>query len=170
MCPGRPAGVSTKGSFVSDSISPLRKKEKEKAKQSNARLWLGLSLGLTALITAWAFSMPFRSGGLSFTDKEDVVSVSSQGHGGARADTPVPFDDADSFRAAALAMDAEYMRTRREKERLREVPGKVEVRRRWEQHVDRVRDQVKRLGKPEEGTLEWQERQELIESLEDAPL
>lgn len=115
---------------------------------------------------AWAFTLPFRSDTLSFADSDATENVFSEpGH-----EAINPVSSAEEFRAAAIALDEEFMRQVRERSAPKRVPGATEARAHWNRHVDSVKRELTRLGDPEKGTLEWEERQELIESLEDAPL
>ncbi len=140
-----------------------------RGKKPNSRIWLLYSLVLTVLIMGWAFSLPFRSGGLSYVHSKDKTpgQETESDQDGIR---PVQTESrADEFVAAAIAMDEAYMRQRRERSRLKQVPGRAEVKARWNQRQQWVMKQVEAIGSPEKGTIEWQEQQELLTSLEDSP-
>ena len=149
--------------FVSETSKPVQKQ----ASKSKSRIWFMASVVLSLGIIAWSFTLPFRAGGSLRMDsgKRTGGSISVGGEGSSDFSS-----DAKEFRAAAIAMDQEFMRARREKSRLKTVPGRTEVRRAWNRRVERVRREVKGLGNPEQGTVQWQERQELISLLDDAPL
>lgn len=139
----------------------------EKGKQSNSRVWLLLSIMLSGIIMVWAFSLPFRGDNASFVDLEKgSLEMTGDLADGSPVSSAVT---ADEFRRSAIALDEEFMRRVREKNLVHRVPGKKEVRRHWNRHVVSVKSQLKQLGEPEKGTLQWQERQELLESLKDGP-
>ena len=148
---------------MSETSTPVA----ERRPKSKTRIWFFLSVVVSLGIFAWGFSLPFRSGGSLRLDsgKRTAGAASMVGE-----DISDLSSDAAEFRAAAIALDREFMRARREKTRLQEVPGKVEVKRAWNRRLERARRQVKEIGEAKEGTLQWQERQELIKSLEDGPL
>ncbi|MCG8650980.1 MAG: hypothetical protein MI861_14165 [Pirellulales bacterium] len=118
----------------------------------------------------WAFSLPFRSDALSL----GYSGGDADSGDGAEGVLPAQQRDrtrteAEEFRAAAIALDEEFMRQRQERLRKNEVPGKKQVKQHWHQHVKRVQRQLRQIGNPRRGSMEWQEKQELFKSLDDAP-
>ncbi len=133
------------------------------------KVWITLSFLLTALILGWAFSMPLRSGGLSYAaSQDDPPQPPANSASGGQAQQHW-ISDADEFRAAAIALDEEFLRARRLRTKTAPVPGKTEVKQRWDKHVDLVNRQLKQIGSPQKGSVTWQEKQDLIESLKDKP-
>lgn len=133
----------------------------------SSTFWIGLSFLLSTVLLVWSFTLPFRqSDGLihALGDAEDLVPVSA---------TEVVHHrqlQADEFLKAAKALDAELMHLVQEKNRTEEKPGIVQSRRNWDRHVESVERQLKQLGKPEKGTLEWRYQQELLEATDDGPM
>lgn len=137
-------------------------------RKRNSKIWMIVSLLLSVLILGWAFSLPFRSSSLSFVDShgDDVSSVVDRS--GQRS--VERSQDAEEFRAAAIAMEQDFMRELRERNALKKVPGKKEVMLHWNKHVELVKKQIAELGHPEKDTMEWHDKQVLIKSLQDGPL
>ena len=146
------------------------KKQPTPAETRKARIWLALSCLLTIVIMVWAFSLPFRSDALTFAEQSDgEESTTGSAGGGLFHDEEAKFR-ADQFRAAAIALDQEFMQRRREKNQPRNLPGKEQVNQYWDGHVQHVQRELQQIGEPQRGSLEWQEQQELLKSLDDAPL
>lgn len=141
-------------------------RQPRQAARRGSRIWVFLSIVLSLAIMGWAFTLPFRNGRemLVSSDDRDTVASTEGGESDPRTLS------AEAYRAAALEMEEKFMKARRERTRLKVVPGRAEVRQRWQRRVERVRSHVRELGDPPEGTLEWHEKNELIESLSDAPL
>jgi len=131
----------------------------------SSTLWIGLSFVLSTAILVWSFTLPFRQKDPLFDSKKDadgeVLDATEIKH---RQQM-----QANEFRDAALALDAELMQAVREKSRTEEKPDIRHARQKWNRHVESVHRQLKSIGKVERGTLEWRYQQELLKSLEDAP-
>ena len=139
----------------------------KRASKPKSRVWFIASIVLSLSIMGWSFTLPFRAGGSLQLDSGKLNGGTVAVGGG---DASGFTSSAKEFRASAIALDREFMRARAEKTRLKTVPGRTEVKQAWNRRAEMVRRQVKELGKPEKGTVQWQERQELIKMLDDAPL
>ena len=144
-------------------------REYQKQKRSKgSKLWITLSFTLSTLILGWAFSLPFQSHGDVLSTLETRATAAGF-HGSAKIRQRR--SNVEEFREAAIALDAEFMRSirqRRESE-ARPLSGIEESRHRWERHVASVRRQLEMLRNAERGSVEWEHRQSLLKSLEDAP-
>ena len=78
---------------------------------------------------------------------------------------------ASYYREAAIAADQDFMRSVREKTRksVQKRRGIDHARKRWDSHVRLVRQQAHALREAPEGSIEWKYRQELLDSVDDAP-
>ncbi len=156
---------------MSEKKTESTEQKAEARKANNGRLWLMISFVFSGIIMTWALSLPFRSKALTFEEgsPESIAQQHSRNIWLDRRSERAQ-SEAQAIRDQAIAMDQEFMRQRRERLRPRVVPGKVEVQQHWDRHVELVDKQLKMLGDPEEGTLQWDAKQDLLESLEDAPL
>ena len=77
--------------------------------------------------------------------------------------------EANEYREYARALDQDLMSTLEEQRELKPVPGIKESRQRWRRKFETAKRQVKRWRNAERGSIEWQERQEILKSLDDGP-
>jgi hypothetical protein len=123
---------------------------------------------MSALILGWAFTLPFRKPGRSL-----VSSTTSDGNAPQlelSERIKQRRTSAEEFRKTAIALDREFMRSlAKKREAKADVPGKREVKAHWKRHVKLVKKQLEQLKDAEEGSLERQHRESLVESLQDGP-
>lgn len=135
----------------------------QEKRSKGSKLWITLSFTLSALILGWAFSLPFR---------QSTAPVDRSNR-----NFPLPEEirarrnAAAEFRQAAIALDDEFMRSVREKQEAWNRPrqGIEETRKQWRKRLALVKHEVDELRGAKKGTLEWQHRQSLIESVNDGP-
>ncbi len=141
----------------------------------SSRWWIGLSFLVSSLILLWAFTLPFRNPGPSVGSVNQVSGIQtafSLSAGQRRA-------EAEQFREDAIAEHHDYLRSLEKKRQLhdrRELPRKQEVVQRWNQRVELMQARIKKLDSEiqrsdaPEGSLMWQNREELTKVLDDKPI
>jgi hypothetical protein len=77
--------------------------------------------------------------------------------------------EANDYREYARALDQDLMSTLEERREQKPVPGIKESRQRWRRKFETARRQVNRWRNAERGSIEWQEREEILKSLDDGP-
>ena len=138
----------------------------KKKRSKGSKLWIALSFTLSTVILGWAFSLPFR--------QPDIALLqSSEATGGFQGLDQIRDrrSSAEEFREAAIVLDDEFMRSIRKKREAEKRPhsGIKEARARWDRHVASVKKQLAFVKGAEEGTVEWEHRQNLLRSLDDGP-
>ena len=147
---------------------PATFSEKRKERKTK-RFWITLSLLLSTALLVWSFSLPFRQPG------QPIVSSSpSQQAGEGQLDLSEQIQqrrtNAEEFRDAAIALDREFMRAVAERNRpKRDLPGHQDSKAAFERHVESVKKQLRQFKDAKEGTVEWEAKQQLLASLQDAP-
>lgn len=147
-----------------------RKFDKAKQRSKSSKVWIALSFTLSALILGWAFSLPFSQSGTSLVSS---AKAEEQSETFVRSEQIVERrSSAEEFRQAAIALDEKFMKSIRKQRDADNYtrPGLSDSRERWQSHVKSVKKELGSLRQAKKGTVEWEYRQSLLRSLEDAPL
>ena len=119
-----------------------------------------MSFIVSGCILVWSFWIPFqalRSETGGRPDLEQRVEIRQL--------------NAEQVRHEATLLDKQLMRQIRENRlsRNRDKPTSDESRQWLEHRVSNIRRKIRKLGNPAKGTIEWDNKRHLIQSLEDTP-
>lgn len=146
------------------ATSTTQRRDRRRARRT---FWIGLSFLLSGSILVWSFTAPFRQATplVSVDDRQQLDGQSTTADAADRRRT-----QAEEFREAAIALDREFMRTVRERRKQPDnLPGLEKSRQAWQLRSESFRRQIAELADAKEGTLEWQYRHDLQQSLADGP-
>ena len=136
--------------------------------RQNGQTWLFISMVLSVIIIGWGFSIPFRNNS-SLVTTDRVTPETTDDFKSKAAEFAHKRSQAESFRQNSLDIDAEFMRQRAAKAELPEVPGKKHAADSWGMRVKKIHRELKALGNPPKPSIQWQEKQRLLEALKDGP-
>jgi hypothetical protein len=147
---------------VSDStakrIIPPKRKRSLKSK-----LWIAGSLIVSGCIITWTFSLPLRlaaSATQNQVERDELVEQIKQKRTLAEQRREEAFENQqDLVRLVVQKRGSTAAK-----------PGNIESRQRWKKRAAKARKKLLALGDPKAGTIEWIQKQRLLESLEDGPL
>ncbi len=157
-------GYHRRGSIVSEQ--PFnRVTVSSSARSRRSKLVVLLAYVLSAFILGWSFWISFqavRSGDTGL--RIDPIDLSER--------VESRRNRAEDVRSEAFARDAILMQNIREKRvaRTSNKPTSDESKKWLIRRVNKVRRTIQELGDPEQGTVEWEYKQYLIRSLEDASI
>ncbi|TWU39074.1 hypothetical protein Q31b_41560 [Novipirellula aureliae] len=126
-----------------------------------------LPIGLSICILTWAFSLPMRHA--VAPNQENDLPATPVNLSPRQIESLQREREAERFREAALRADAAWMQKRREKERLRRtrpLPDAAAANDYQQTHFNSVRAKIVELADAEPGSLEWQYRRDLEDSLD----
>lgn len=135
--------------------------KRTRSRQSKALI--AASLLVSACIIGWTFSLPFRLASSASQNQRERAEQAEQIH--------QKRTRAEEIREEAFANHQHFV-SQMVKKRVstQAKPGRLESRRHWDNRVAKVKKQLLELGNPEADTLQWHQKQDLLDSLEDGPL
>lgn len=142
----------------SDPRTQYAKKTEDDSKSS--LVTVGLSVATSLAILTWALMPPKRH-----RDK----STESGGPTGLVERIRQRRDLADEYRAYAESLDVQLMGRLRESREREPVPGIDQTREHWKQRAESTKEQIEEFKNAERGSLEWRERQRLMQAVDDGP-
>lgn len=78
---------------------------------------------------------------------------------------------AEEIRDQAISNHQMFVRLTSERRQLNtRKPGIVETKKRWSERVGKARNRLQELGDPQEGSVQWIEKQRLLSTIDDGPL
>jgi chromosome segregation ATPase len=123
---------------------------------------IAVSLMVSVCILSWTFSLPFRTNPSVNELKNQRLNLAES--------IQQKRTRAEQIRDDAFADHQQLVRVMNQQQQSNaQKPGIMASRRRWDRKVAKVKNQLRSLGNPPEGSIQWLQKQRLLSLIDDGP-